>query len=110
MADPATATLVVTALGVGLQAYQGEEQRQSQSKSLRRQDKAQGEAKRAAVSERRRADMAEAQANRQQPDVSSLLGAERARARSGPGATLLTGASGIRSRNLLLGGQQKLGG
>lgn len=88
----------------------GEKQRQQQKRALSRQEEAQRNAEARAQSEQRRADMEFRAANREKPDIGSLLTSELAAEQSGAGATLLTGPGGVDPKRLKLGRTSLLGG
>lgn len=85
--------------------YQGVEQARGQKQAARQHQAAIERAQAAAVSQARHAEMAQAKANRKQPDTVTLLGAEMDAAKSGQGSTMLTGPSGAKK----LGGTTLLG-
>lgn len=84
--------------------------RKAEDKAIEEQRRAQDEAKSAALSQARRAEMDMAARNRKTPDMASLLSGEQAAAAfSGAGGTLLTGAGGIDRKKLKLGQTSLLG-
>lgn len=84
--------------------------RKAEDAAIEEQRRAQDEAKNAALSQARRAEMDAMARNRKTPDMASLLSAEQAAAAfSGAGATLLTGAGGIDRKKLKLGQSSLLG-
>ncbi len=95
---------------LGGSIYQGLQQRRAQRRGERAQEAAQEVATRRAAAEVRRARDQERSLNRKKPNVLSLLNREKTAALTGPGSTLLTGASGINRSNLLLGRSSSLGG
>lgn len=101
----AAAVAGVIAAGVG-----AAEAKSGAIRGRRRQQVAQEEAKAQAISQARKADEANAQANRKTADVNSLLTAEQQKALTGAGSTLLTGPSGVDAANLKLGRKTLLGG
>jgi uncharacterized protein HemX len=94
------AAAIVTAVSAGTAVYSGEEQRKSQSKSLRAQREGQRQSLLRSVGQEKLAAQASAAANRKKPNIDSLLFSERARADMGPGSTLLAGP---RSGSSLMG-------
>lgn len=83
---------------------------QAQRKGRRQQRTAQEAATATSVAEQRKADEALAAANRQAPDVTSLLTAEQQDRLRGPTSTRLTGAAGVDPNRLKLGRTSLLGG
>ena len=96
------------AVSAALSYYQGEKQASAQRKSLRAQQQGERESAALASASQRQAEMEQRRANRQEPDVDSLLANEKKRAMQGASSTMLTAPNG---RPRLLGGQQStLGG
>lgn len=93
---------------IGLQISQGQEAAKQQKRALQSQEKAQDEAKAAAIRQARENDMQLNKANQKSPDISALLLGEQAR-KSGPSSTLLTGSSGVDPSSLRLGRVSLLG-
>ena len=93
----------------GQSAMQGKRQERAQKASLEEQRGAQSQATARAQSQAKQARQAEAKAGKK-PDVSSRLGQERMRSAQGPGATMLTGAGGVRPGSMLLGRKGSLMG
>ncbi len=90
--------------------YQGLQQRRAQRRGERAQEAAQDVATRRAAAEVRRSAEDERRLNRKKPSLTSLLKREKGAALTGPGSTLLTGATGVNRSNLLLGRSSTLGG
>jgi hypothetical protein len=99
-------------LSSGAAVHQGQLQKQQARRSLRAQKAFQAKAESRAISETRRSEAEQRRLNRRTPDLSAILLGERAAARRGPAATLLTGASGIEPQRLTLAGRgaRTLGG
>ena len=105
-----TAIISLTAASVGSSLYQGEQQRKQQKKSLAAQKQAQKESMSQAIGQENLSAMAMAKANKKKPKIPSLLSQERLRSAQGPGATMLTGASGARGSTLLGSKTSLMGG
>jgi Tfp pilus assembly major pilin PilA len=103
--DPFTIAVIVGALALG--AYQGSEQQSAQRKALRNQQGAQQQAEVAALSQQRKSDMAEKAANRQTPDIGSMLAFEQSRPSFG--ASSRTGAGDADPSRVKLGRTSLLG-
>lgn len=97
------------AAGLGLGILQGEQQRKIARRNARDQERAQRQAQDRLAGERRLAAQREKRANQKQPEIASLLSRERAQAKTGPGATLLSGTTGVGKDSLLLGRRTLLG-
>lgn len=85
---------VVAIAGAGYSIYSGEESKKQQKTALWRQERAQQEAKAAAISQRRQAESEVRRQNKRKPDVGALLEGARQAGKSGTGSTLLGGGSG----------------
>lgn len=109
---PAFTTIALGALaaaGIGGSIYSGQQQAKAQRKSLRAQEEAQRQAEALAISEKRKADADFARANQKAPDVGSLLSTAKEAATIGTAQTMLTGAKGVKRKDLpLLGGEASL--
>lgn len=108
MAAPAISALASVAL-VGGSVFQGQQQKQAARRSARAQEAAQREATSQAAAEVRRQGISERKLNRRRPNVLSLLSAERRSALTGPGATALTGSTGVGRGQFMLGRSSLLG-
>ncbi len=64
----------------------------------------------AARSAQRRSEMAQAAANRRQPDIGGILRGAEQGAMGGPASTMLTGPTGVNPQDLALGRSTLLGG
>lgn len=113
MSGAITAAAIVTAAAtVGstvIGAVQGGKQADAQNKALKAQTQATGEAKAAALSTQRKADLAQNEANQKAPDIASILARAAKASKSGLGSTMLTGPSGVDAGSLSLGGTSLLG-
>jgi len=85
----------ITAAGLGLQAYQGQQGLKSQTRALDLQDKEQARARSAASSDRIRAQTDINKADRKKPDIAALLAAARSDGDAGVGSTFLTGSGAL---------------
>lgn len=94
------AIATVAALGYGV--YQGERGASAQRAGARRQQQAQQQAESAALSQRRQAEMAQAAANRQAPDISGILSFEQGLT-GGAASTMLGGGTRTNRKPGLLG-------
>lgn len=94
----------VAAVGLGLSIFQGQKEKSSQKQAIRRQDKAQRQATVAAAGEQRRSEADQRRLNRRGPNRDTLLQGARRGAAGGAAGTLLTGAGGVSSGELTLGG------
>ena len=100
---PAFTSIALATLAVGSLAssvYQGQQGAKQQKRALKAQQQAQEQAEAQAISEQRRAEMETNKANRKTPDIEAILGGERT---AGPGATMLTGPTGVDPNQLVLG-------
>jgi len=102
-------TAAAAAASVGASAYQGHQQRKQARGAALQQMEAQRLATSRAAAEARRQEQQNRELNRKGPNLGSLLGAERRRGSSGPGATTLTGAAGVSAERLTLGRSSLLG-
>lgn len=113
MSGAITAAAIVTAAaavgGTVMSAVQGSKQADAQEKALKSQNTAQGEAKAAALSTARKADLAQNEANQKTPDIASILARAAKDSKGGIGSTMLTGPSGVNPGQLSLGGTSLLG-
>jgi hypothetical protein len=89
------ASLIVAGLGLAYGAYSGERQAGAQRQGRRDQERAQGQAEAAVVSEGRRAEEEENRARQRSPDLSVLLQDQTRQPRAG--------SDGIDTNRLLLG-------
>lgn len=96
-------------IGGGLAIYEGERQRKIAKRNLQEQQRAQREANDRLSGERKLAAQRERQANQRRPNIMSLLAQEQQRARTGPGATLLSGTLGVPQSQAKLGKRTLLG-
>lgn len=96
----------IALIGAGIAVYQGQQADKANRRNVRDQQAAQQQATARAASQQRQVAFEQAQANRKQPDVASLLLDELSRQNQGVGSTLLT--SGI--PKLRLGRKSLLGG
>jgi uncharacterized protein HemX len=91
----AIVSLALSAIGVGVSTYQGEQQRRAQKRSLLAQERAQAAADVRAASTKRQNDLDFAAANRKAPDLNYLIEAQQRRARQGAASTVLTSGRGL---------------
>ena len=93
----------------GAQVENMQQQKKAQKRAERRQDAANRQVESRAAAEVRRQEQEHRRLNKRKPDISALLGAERQAANQGPGATVLTGATGVSRQRTTLGGSSLLG-
>lgn len=99
----AIAALAVAAAGTSYSIYSGEKQAAAQ-------EKAQGQAKEAALKQESMADQANNKANQKKPDISAIMSAAQQASKTGGSSTMLTGPGGIDPSALQLGKTSLLGG
>lgn len=104
MCDPISATVAV------LGAMQYSQQKTAASQAADAQSKASAQATANATKAADAADQANNKANAKQPDVSALDSSNAMSAKGGVSGTMLTGASGVDPKTLLLGRTTLLGG
>lgn len=105
------AAVTSAAVGVGglvMSGIQGSKQADAQEAALKKQNQAQGEAKAAALSTQRKADLANNEDNQKTPDIASILAKAAQAGKVGLGSTMLTGAGGVNPGSLSLGGGSTL--
>lgn len=95
----AVASAVVAAAALGYGVYAGEEQAKATRLGRRQQERTQKQAEARAISEARRAEMAEAASRRKSPNLDVLLAGEPAK----------PGPAGMNADKLLLGRPSLLG-
>ena len=101
------AAVAIAGLATTIKA--GEDQKLAQKRNLQAQERATQEAKARAITQARLNDQEILKANRAGPDITGLLDAERAKAKSGAGGTLLSGPLGVATPSLKLGRPGLLG-
>lgn len=111
-----TAATIIAGIGaaaaVGGTAYSivnGQSQLGNQKKQLVAQNTAQGKAEAQAVSNQRKAEVAQNEVNKKTPDIASILSRAASSSRTGVGSTMLTGPSGVNTASLNLGKSSLLG-
>lgn len=105
-------TAIGTAAAVGSTAYgiySGQKQAGMQKQALTRQNQAQQEARSAALSTERNAEVAQNAANQKTPDIATILQRAQAMANQGVSSTMLTGPTGVNTTDLSLGKATLLG-
>ncbi len=89
---------------IGGSIFEGQQQKRTQKRSLRRQEQAQRLAASRALAETGRSEQERRRLNRRQPDLGSLLADSQRGGAAGVGGTLLTGPGGVSRNRLTLGG------
>lgn len=97
------------AAGAGYSISAGEDAKRKQANALQRQEATQTEAVKTAEDQRKQGEMVINKANRQSPNVSSIMQAAGASARGGAAGTMLTGPTGVDPNALSLGKSSLLG-
>jgi hypothetical protein len=96
--------------GTAYSIVQGKSSSDMQAKGLRDQELAQSTAKAASLSQARKSEVAQNQANMKTPDIAAILSRAAESAKGGVGSTMLTGPGGVNPAGLNLGGKTLLGG
>jgi hypothetical protein len=102
------AMAAASAAGTGYSIAAGEAGKKAQRRAMQQQEQAQARQTAIARREQRSSEMRMREANRQQPDISSIMTA--AQEAGGPSGTMLTGPQGINPQDLNLGRSSLLGG
>ncbi len=89
---------------IGGSVLQGQKQKKTERRAIKRQARAERTAESAAAAELRRSGAERRRLNRRQPELQGLLSGQQRAARSGPASTLLTGPGGVDPSRLALGG------